>query len=153
MMEKVQSFEKLFFLIKQAQGDRSLNQFALNCDVNAGHLSRVLNGKFVNPPTPDFLKKISLHAHNAVTYDSLMEAAGYLDSDLNIDFDIPKEYADKYEVRSEDKRQYLGHMREATKAFFMNDDFDEDDKKEILETMTEIFWQAKAKNKRTPKDK
>jgi HTH-type transcriptional regulator, competence development regulator len=77
-MESAKIYEKLISLIKMAQGDRSLNQFALNCNVNAGHLSRILNGKFVNPPKPDFLKKIAEHSYNNVTYPELMNAAGYL---------------------------------------------------------------------------
>jgi transcriptional regulator with XRE-family HTH domain len=151
-MNKNESYEKLLTLIKQAQGDRSLNQFALNCNVNAGHLSRVLNGKFVNPPTPDFLKKISQHAYNEVTYDNLMEAAGYTVNDIKTELEIPKDYLDKYKVTSRDKKQYFESMKQSTAAFFMNDEFDEEDKKELLDTMTEIFWQAKAMNKRKPKD-
>ena len=76
-MEINKAFDALINIIKKAQGDRSLNQFALNCEVNAGHLSRILNGKFVNPPSPDFLRKISEHASNNVTYEDLMEAAGH----------------------------------------------------------------------------
>lgn len=152
-MEKNESYEQLIMLIKQAQGDRSLNQFALNCNVNAGHLSRVLNGKFVNPPTPDFLKKIALHAQNDVTYEGLMEAAGYLVSDLANELEIPQEYTDRYKVTSRDKRQYLDHMKKATEAFFMDDEFDEEDKKAYLDAITELFWHAKVTNKRKPKDK
>lgn len=68
-----------------------------------------------------------------------------------IEINIPQEYTDKYKVTSRDKKQYLEHMKKATEAFFMNDEFNEEDKKEILDTMNEIFWKAKAKNKRNPK--
>ncbi len=61
---------------------------------------------------------------------------------------IPEPYTDKYKVTSRDKKQYLEHMKKATEAFFMNDEFDEEDKREILDAMTEIFWEAKARNKR-----
>lgn len=44
---------------KKAQGTKTLNQFALGAGVNAGHLSRILNGNFKNPPSPDTLKKIA----------------------------------------------------------------------------------------------
>ncbi|WP_446897479.1 helix-turn-helix domain-containing protein [Clostridium sp. LBM24168] len=69
-----------------------------------------------------------------------------------IEINIPKEYTDKYKVTSRDKKQYLEHMKKANEAFFMNDEFDEEDKKEILDTMSEIFWKAKAMNKRKPKE-
>lgn len=61
---------------------------------------------------------------------------------------IPEEYLSKYKVTSRDKKQYVLHLKQVTEAFFMNKEFDEEDKKEILDAMTEIFWQAKAMNKR-----
>jgi len=92
------------------------------------------------------------------TLSKLAKALGvsindFFDSDETIieDINIPQEYTDKYKVTSRDKKQYLDHMKKATEAFFMNDEFDEEDKKEILDTMNEIFWKAKAKNKRNPK--
>lgn len=77
-------FDNLIKLIKKAQGNRSLNQFALHCNISSAHLSRVYNGKFVNPPSPDFLKSIATKAYNEVTYEDLMQAAGYLDEDYKI---------------------------------------------------------------------
>lgn len=92
------------------------------------------------------------------TLSKLAKALGvsindFFDSDETIieEINIPQEYTDKYKVTSRDKKQYLDHMKKATEAFFMNDEFDEEDKKEILDTMNEIFWKAKAKNKRNPK--
>jgi hypothetical protein len=76
-METNKSFDVLIVLLKKAQGDRSLNQFAKDCSVNAGHLSRILNKKFIGPPSPDFLWRISEHAENNVTYEVLMDAAGH----------------------------------------------------------------------------
>ena len=61
---------------------------------------------------------------------------------------IPKEYTDKYKVTSRDKKQYLEEMKKANEAFFMNDEFNEEAKKEMLDLMAELFWDAKAKNKR-----
>ena len=142
-MDKVESYEKLITLIAQARGDRALNQFALNCNVNADDLSRISNGKFIKPPAPDFLRKISEHAQNNVTYESLMEAAGYLVNDINTELETSIGYNNNYKVSSIDKRQYIEHMKNANEAFFMSDEFDEEDKKEFLDTMTEIFWQAK----------
>lgn len=72
------SYSRLIFLIKEAQGDKSLNQFALTCKVNAGHLSRLLKGNFVNPPSPETLKKIA-NSNNKVSYVELLIASGYLE--------------------------------------------------------------------------
>ncbi len=72
------SYSRLIFLIKEAQGNKSLNQFALTCNVNAGHLSRLLSGNFVNPPSPETLKKIA-NSNNKVSYVELLIASGYLE--------------------------------------------------------------------------
>ncbi|GEQ18061.1 helix-turn-helix domain-containing protein [Clostridium butyricum] len=61
---------------------------------------------------------------------------------------IPKEYKDKYKVTSRDKKQYLEEMKKANEAFFMNDELNEEAKKEMLDLMSELFWEAKSLNKR-----
>lgn len=72
-------YDNLINLINKAKGNRSLNRFADDCGIDAGHLSRVLRGKMVNSPSPDTLRKIADNAHNLVTYESLMTAAGHLE--------------------------------------------------------------------------
>jgi transcriptional regulator with XRE-family HTH domain len=76
--------------------------------------------------------------------------------ETNVAYDIeninvPNEYSSKYKVTSRDKEQYKEFIKKETQAFFMNDEFDEEDKKEILDVMNEIFWEAKALNKRKHK--
>lgn len=66
---------ELIRLLKLAQGDRSLNAFARHADISPGNLSRIMNGQ---KATPETLKKIANKAHNNVTYDQLMMAAGYI---------------------------------------------------------------------------
>lgn len=67
---------RLIELLELAKGsDRSLNTFAQHANVSAGNLSRVFNGQ---RPTPQLLKKIAAKAYNGVTYEQLMEAAGYI---------------------------------------------------------------------------
>ncbi|RII32821.1 XRE family transcriptional regulator [Clostridium chromiireducens] len=61
---------------------------------------------------------------------------------------IPRSYSDKYKVTSRDKKQYVEEMKKANEAFFMNDDFNEEAKKDMLDLMSELFWDAKSKNKR-----
>lgn len=86
-------FSKLIELIKKAQGDRSLNTFARDCDISKSNLSRILNNKNEYPPKPNTLKKISEHSQNNVTYDELMFAANYIkDYKPNIELsDVEKE--------------------------------------------------------------
>lgn len=70
--------ERLIELIKSAQGNRSQNQFALHTRISSGAITRFINGE--RKPTPDSLRRISQRAYNGVTYEQLMEAAGYIDS-------------------------------------------------------------------------
>lgn len=70
--------ELLIELIKKAQGDRTLNQFAQHCSIDPGNLSRIINNKNKQAPKPDTLKKIAAHAYNDVSYEELMGAAGHI---------------------------------------------------------------------------
>lgn len=68
--------ERLNKLLDLAKGQRSQNEFALHCGVSSSALTRIKNGDY--NATPDFLKKVANRAHNAVTYEQLMIAAGFL---------------------------------------------------------------------------
>jgi transcriptional regulator with XRE-family HTH domain len=70
--------EKFAFLLNKARGNRSINQYALHSGVTAAHISRLSRGLLDSPPTPQTIKKLAEHAHNNVTYEELMAAAGYL---------------------------------------------------------------------------
>lgn len=70
--------ELLSSLIKEAQGDISLNNFASQCKISSSTLSRIINNKNSCPPAPSTLQKIASVAHNGVTYADLMAAAGYI---------------------------------------------------------------------------
>ena len=59
--------ELLANLIKNAQGDLSLNNFAGQCGVSPSTLSRIINNKNSCPPAPGTLQKIASAAHNNVT--------------------------------------------------------------------------------------
>lgn len=98
-------YEELIRLIKKAQGTKTLNQFALGAGINAGHLSRILNGNFKNPPSPETLKKIAKNSHGEVSYEELLRASKYIDDipdkekDSIYDIDL-----DKYNKLIENKR-------------------------------------------------
>jgi transcriptional regulator with XRE-family HTH domain len=78
-MDKLK-YKSLLDLINLALGNRSWNQYAMAAGVDSGHLTRIKNGNFKNPPKPEFLLKLSKKAHNGVTYESLMAAAGYTEA-------------------------------------------------------------------------
>ncbi|MDB2087661.1 helix-turn-helix domain-containing protein [Clostridium paraputrificum] len=91
--------------------------------------------------------------------DTLEKLAKALDISVGVFFDCdvssnyseinaPKEYTDKFKVTSRDKKQYLEAMKKANEAFFMDDEFNEDTKKEMLDLVSELFWEAKTMNKR-----
>jgi len=65
-------------LIKKAQGDRSLNEFANQCGLDSGNLSKIINKKNKHAPKPETLNKIATYAQNGVTYEQLLDAAGHI---------------------------------------------------------------------------
>ncbi len=70
---------KLIEAIKEAQGDRSQNQFAADTGVSSAAITKILKGN--RNPTPALLLKLSIGAQNGITYETLMEAAGYINAD------------------------------------------------------------------------
>ena len=100
-------YEELIRLIKKAQGSKTLNQFALGAGINAGHLSRILNGNFKNPPSPETLKKIAKNSHGEVSYEELLKASNYID-----DNDIPdKEKKSIYDIDIEKYNKLIENKR------------------------------------------
>lgn len=93
-------------------------------------------------PTAETLEKIASALSVSVS-DFFNEP-----SSDDIKINAPKEYTDKYKVTSRDKKQYLEEMRKANEAFFMDDELTEEAKKEMLDLMSELFWEAKTLNKR-----
>ncbi len=127
------NYDELINLIKKAQGDKTLNQFALSCQVNAGHLSRLLNGNFVNPPSPETLKKISKGSHGIVTYEELLKACNYIE-----DEDLSR--IDKYINDNElyDKFNHLVKNENAKVLFDKLGDLNEDELKQFVDIVTII---------------
>lgn len=99
--------ELLSDLIKQAQGDISLNNFARQCKISSSTLSRIVNKLNSCAPSPSTLQKIAACAHNGVTYDELMKAAGYIASNENI----------KARVETENHISSVGDEKEIVKIF------------------------------------
>ena len=101
--------ELLIELVKQAKGNRTLNQFAKQCGVDAGTLSRIIANKNKQAPKPDTLKKIADQAYNNVTFNELMVAAGHIPEDENIKNDNNPVLSKKDEKDIEKRIEALRH--------------------------------------------
>nr|WP_144925163.1 hypothetical protein [Paenibacillus bovis] len=79
-MNNEEQFNKEEFaaLLDRAKGDRSINNFANETGVSAAHISRFLRQMIASPPTPETISKFAAKAHNEVSYQDLMVAAGHL---------------------------------------------------------------------------
>lgn len=71
--------QELYNLIKEAQGSRGQNQFAQQCGISSSAITRIMSGTYT--PSAKVLAKIAAKASNGVTYEMLMNAAGYLTSE------------------------------------------------------------------------
>jgi transcriptional regulator with XRE-family HTH domain len=80
IMNNEEQFNKEEFavLLDRAKGDRSINNFANETGVSAAHISRFLRQMIASPPTPETISKFAAKAHNEVTYQDLMVAAGHI---------------------------------------------------------------------------
>lgn len=121
-----------------------LNETAEKVGISGSYLSNIEKGIKTNPST-EILQKIADTLN--VSINEFFDTKDGTKQEIN----VPEEYTDRYKVTSRDKDQYKEEMKKATEAFFMNDELDEDSKKEMLDLMSELFWKAKALNKRKPK--
>ncbi len=102
----------------------------------------ILSGK-KKTPSATTLQKL------ATALDTTVDA--FFDNNTpenNSEINAPEEYFYKYKITSRDKKQYLEEIKKANEAFFLDDEFNEEAKKEMLDLMSELFWEAKAMNKR-----
>lgn len=135
--------------LKHERLDKNLSQKELAdllC-LDRTSISKYENGNQI-PETPTLEKLASFFN---ISIDYLLcksDIRNYGTLDTNIQINIPQDYSDKYKVTSRDKKQYIEEIKKANEAFFMNDEFNEEAKKEMLDLMSELFWDAKVKNKR-----
>lgn len=76
---------ELIKLLNLAQGERTLNQYALNSGISNSMLSLIKSGQ--RKPSADILLKLSKNARNNVTYKDLMKAAGYWNDSFEKEID------------------------------------------------------------------
>lgn len=97
---------KLNELIQRAQGERSQNLFASQCDISSAAITRVLRGDYI--PSAKMLMKIASKAENGVNFEMLMDAAGLPISSSNIEAleSIPKKNTVISIGRGGERREY-----------------------------------------------
>lgn len=64
-------------LLTQAKGGRSQTEFAKDCGLSTAYICKCLNGRMDKAPIPSTIKKIAAVAANGVSYEDLLDAAGY----------------------------------------------------------------------------
>lgn len=122
-------------------------ELAQKVKVSPTHISYIINNKRV--PSIDLLEKIAAVLEVSVNdfFDDDISEEKFISKNKS-EIQVPKDYSSKYKVTSRDKKQYLEAMKKANEAFFMDDEFNEDTKKEMLDLVSELFWEAKTMNKR-----
>lgn len=73
--------ERFADLLKEAKGNRSINQYSLHSGVSAAHISRLMRGLLDTPPNPSTIESLADKAYNNITYNDLMHAAGHITKD------------------------------------------------------------------------
>lgn len=74
------AFNKVDFstILRNARGNRDNEQYAKESGVSRTYISMYLNMKRNSAPFPEILLKLANVAHNGVSYETLMQAAGYI---------------------------------------------------------------------------
>ena len=65
-------------LLERAKGKRSINKYGSDSDVDPGYISRLLRCQTDGPPSASVISKLANKAHNDITVEELLIAAGYL---------------------------------------------------------------------------
>ena len=144
---------KLSELMQKALGERNMSEYALHSGVSLTYISELIKQERDNPPLPKTIRKLAEKAHNGVTYEMLMEAAGHLPK--GPDFIIDKgdgtvligevKANSKHDSKnSKDLQKFLNQQE----IMFDGVPLTDDDKEKIRKALEIIFWDAKQKNKR-----
>lgn len=75
------TFNKIEFsqLLKKAIGsNRTITDFSNQIEVDRPYISKLLNCKQKNPPSPEVIRRFSSNANNGVTEEDLLIASGYI---------------------------------------------------------------------------
>ncbi len=84
-------------LQKIASTYSSISEFAEKSEVNRTYISKYINMKLDNPPTPKILEKIAITSNNIISYKELMLICNYIDENLdNISGEIISVFSSPY---------------------------------------------------------
>lgn len=71
----------------------SISEFAEKSNVNRTYLSKYINMKLDNPPTPKILEKIANVSNGITTYKELMTICGYIEDEVENYWKLSKQLA------------------------------------------------------------
>lgn len=71
------NIERYAELLAKAQGGRTQTAFAKDCGLSTAYICKHLNRRIDKAPIPSTLKKIAAAAANGISYEDLLDAAGY----------------------------------------------------------------------------
>lgn len=71
------NIERYAELLAKAQGGRTQTEFAKDCGLSTAYICKHLNRRIDKAPIPSTIKKIAAVAANGVSYEDLLDAAGY----------------------------------------------------------------------------
>lgn len=141
--EGVEAMEQVFGqYLKQLRERKGLtiNQLATAAGVSGSQISRIENG-LRGVPKPATLRKIA--EATEISYEELMEQAGYLQDSLSPGLEVIPEWA-----TSRDKRDFRKMLEDDGELMFDGIPLDKEDKQRIKDVLTGLFWEAKQMNKR-----
>lgn len=81
-MFKKEEFSKILREINSTYN--SMTEFAQKASFDRTYISKYMNMKLDNPPTPKILEKLSLASNGIATYPELMEICGYYNKDYTL---------------------------------------------------------------------
>lgn len=119
-------FNKSLFaeLLKQAKGDRSINEYANETGVSSAHVSRLLRQLLDSAPEPATIKKLANKATNNVSYESMMSAAGHFMEKMSIEIFTENEIERIHELEKMEVRllNYVHKLRDSIETDKQNND-------------------------------
>lgn len=128
-----------FAELREKSGFESQRQLALKSGVSPTTISRIESG--IQKAEPKTLQKLALYLK--ISFEGLMQKAGYLPEDSH----IPEDYTKKYSVTKKDLNEYEDFIEHAG-AFFMDDKVAEEDKEALFRDISGLFWESKELNKK-----